>query len=187
MSRVERLAEALLADRDRPDIDRGDITACFSCGHAFLYRGRRDDLNGRFCSTRCQAWHDAGNSRYRDQAGYRDGNGVAMKPGRHGFYIRCAGCQKEFESLGLRCCSIECDRRHRERRDNLAIMAEVGMETAAKRFCAGGCGVKIPTWRKGRRVSSNTRFCSPKCAQKARDGAKAEKRIFPAETVKIPA
>ena len=32
-----------------------------SCGHTFMYRGRRGDLNGRFCSMRCQAWHDAGN------------------------------------------------------------------------------------------------------------------------------
>jgi hypothetical protein len=52
--RAERLAQALLADRAKTKIDRNDIVPCFSCGTAFVYKGRQGDLNGRFCSMRCQ-------------------------------------------------------------------------------------------------------------------------------------
>lgn len=85
--------------------------------------------------------------------------------GRNGFIIRCGGC-KEFESKGLRCCSVECDRRYRERLDNLAVMAAAGIEPAAKRQCET-CGDVIPKFRNGRKVPSNKRFCSPKCAARA--------------------
>jgi len=97
----------------------------------------------------------------------QDGN-TPMRRTRYGYAIHCAGCNKEFESRGLRCCSIECERRYRERQENLATMTAVGIEPAAKRKCEG-CGGVIRKWRKGRRVSSATRFCSPKCQKKARD------------------
>jgi hypothetical protein len=92
-----------------------------------------------------------------------------MKRSGDGYTIKCAGCSKEFVSRGLRCCSTDCERRYCERQRNLETMAELGIEPAAKRVCAGpGCSAVIPKWRKGRRVSSATRFCSPKCAQRAR-------------------
>ena len=120
---------------------------------------------------RCQDRYDAGNPRACNSGGivYRDRNGAVKQQGRHGFHIRCADCNKEFESKGLRCCSADCERRYRERQENLAVIAEVGMETTRKKLCAApGCGARIPTWRKGKRVSSKTRFCSSKCAQRAR-------------------
>jgi hypothetical protein len=74
-----------------------------------------------------------------------------------GCRIRCAHCRKDFESLGLRCCSANCERSYREAQDNRAVMAEVGIEPAAKRRCANPeCGAVVPKWRNGRRVSSAT-------------------------------
>jgi hypothetical protein len=60
MNRSERLAAALLADRSRESKRDDRIIACFVCGHGFVYKGRQGDLNGRFCSMRCQSWHDKG-------------------------------------------------------------------------------------------------------------------------------
>jgi hypothetical protein len=40
---------------------------------------------------------------------------------------------------------------------------------------------RIPAWRKGRKVSGATRFCSPKCARKART---ALDPVFVVETIK---
>jgi hypothetical protein len=48
-------------------------------------------------------------------------------------------------------------------------MAEVGIEVAPKKQCAApGCSATIPKWRNGRKVSKAARFCSPKCAARAR-------------------
>ena len=69
---------------------------------------------------------------------------------------------KEFDSRGPRCCSAECERGYRERQSNLAVLAEVGAEVKEKRCCER-CGTNVPMWRYGRKVSSATRFCSPKC------------------------
>ena len=91
--------------------------------------------------------------------------------GRHGFLIDCAGCGKRFDSKGLRCCSPACERSLGDRRKTERLKIEAGVEyqsrLGAKRKCEG-CGGDIPNWRKGRRVSKATRFCSPSCGQKAR-------------------
>jgi hypothetical protein len=84
----------------------------------------------------------------------------------NGFKIVCAHCRKGFESKGLRCCSPECERAQREREVNLAVLAEAGIEPKARRRCEC-CDAVIPTWRKGRRVSSKTRFVARIAAQKA--------------------
>jgi hypothetical protein len=176
---TERLTAAILADHARPTTQH-NIVPCFVCGHTFVYKGRRGDLYGRFCSMRCQDRYDAGNP-----VAVTDSIECGMKRGSKGFCIDCAECHKEFESLGLRCCSTECERRHRERRDNLAFMAEVGIEPSAKRGCeALGCEATIPKWRKGRKVSSATRHCSPKCARKAKRLSGSLDGILVAETIK---
>jgi hypothetical protein len=202
--RQQRLTEALLADRNRVDTDRGDVVACRVCSYSFRNKGRRGELNGNFCSMRCQDWYDAGNPAPSNPLNYavplRDyvviagppslkigsssygGIGIEMRSTSGGFTIRCASCRREFESKGLRCCSTECERSYRERQENLAVMAEVGIEPAFKRRCANPeCRARIPTWRKRRKVSSLTRFCSPKCARKART---AIDPFFVAETIK---
>src|SRR5215472_1400852 len=69
MSRSEKLTAALLADREQHATkqSRHNIISCFSCGTTFVYRGRQADLNGRFCSMRCQDWFDDGNPSYEQQ------------------------------------------------------------------------------------------------------------------------
>jgi hypothetical protein len=209
---VTQLTEALLADREQLDRSDHNIVACRSCGYTFCYKGRRGDLNGSFCSTHCQNWYDAGNApiehdhaekayktpidRWRVVAappgvgvrycasvfprGYRF---TSMTMSAQGYRIRCASCCREFESRGLRCCSPECERGYRERQENLAAMAEVGIAPAPRRECAS-CGARIPTWRQGRKVSSSARFCSPKCQQRARRQSNPKKAVLNGETAK---
>jgi predicted nucleic acid-binding Zn ribbon protein len=125
-TQTERLAAALLADRNRKTIERTDIGACFTCARGVIYRG------SRFCSDRCRDYYDTGapgceqDWRQPDIAyAYLDGRPMAK--GVHGFKINCAHCAKEFDSRGLRCCSTECERGYREREQNRATLAEVGV------------------------------------------------------------
>jgi hypothetical protein len=141
-----------------------NIIPCFSCGANLVYKGRQGELNGRFCSMRCQDYFDAGN---QPPASGRPP--ILMKPTRDGFKITCPSCQQDFESKGLRCCSDKCERRYRERQENEALMAEAGMEPAIKRKCENPtCTKTIPKWRNRRAVSRSVRFCSPRCSKKAK-------------------
>jgi predicted nucleic acid-binding Zn ribbon protein len=167
---------------------------CFSCGRSLVYRGTR------FCSARCREWFDAGNPPYepldtsklygatwRHVAGPSAGYlprpmrmaGKLTERGR-GFYIDCAGCGKEFESRGLRCCSPECERALVARQKNLADMLDVPTE---KRKCET-CGANIPRWRNGRKVSKTTRFCSDKCSARARQVLRVQNGGFVAPNAK---
>jgi hypothetical protein len=143
-----------------------EIISCHVCRHTFVDRGRQSDLNGNFCSLPCQAWYDAGNAPVAAEIIYRWGDKPLQKSA-DGFKIACAHCRKDFDSKGLRCCLVECERAYRQREENLAVMAEAGIEPKAKRRCECCDGV-IPAWRKGRRVSSKTRFCSANCSSKSR-------------------
>jgi predicted nucleic acid-binding Zn ribbon protein len=170
--KAQAIAKLIIADRHRDQVARTDITRCFMCGYGLVYRGKR------FCSDRCRNYYDQGSPGdfqdwLRPKIVHRWRDGRPMQMGPHGFLIKCAHCHKQFDSKGLRCCSTECERSYRERKDNLAVMAEVGIEAAPKRQCET-CGTKIPKWRKGRKVSSKTRFCSPKCAKRLRDTGNRE-------------
>jgi hypothetical protein len=163
--RAERLAAQLLADRNRKTTERTEIGACFMCGRGMVYRGTR------FCSDRCRDYYDTGapgneQDWRRPDIAFTYLDGRSMAKGVHGFKINCAHCAKEFDSKGLRCCSPECERGYREREQNRATLAEVGVEVKEKRPCEQ-CGVNIPMWRNRRKVSSVTRFCSPKCKARA--------------------
>src|SRR5262249_34831921 len=90
-----KLAAALLADRNRvAEPSRHEAIPCFVCGYSFIYKGRQVELNGRFCSMRCQDWYDAGNEPIGEQVVYRWRDGKPMKKGARGFYIDCVHCQK---------------------------------------------------------------------------------------------
>jgi hypothetical protein len=200
-TKTQKLAGALIADHKRTDnATQHNIVSCWSCGHQLIYKGRRGDLNGNFCSLHCQFWYDAGNApveRDHVEKAYKAPLGswrvVAGPPGvevgapyyasvfprghrstamtmtEKGYRIRCAHCRKDFESLGQRCCSPECERCYRDSAANRATMAEVGIEPAAKRRCANPeCGAVIPRWRNGRQVSSATRYCSGRCSRRAK-------------------
>lgn len=193
--RSQRLAAALLADRGKPAPDRADITKCFMCGYSMVYRGNRF-CSDRCCDFYDssepgyeQDWRQPPNPEHAPMAALKvvagppgievgssyysaifDRAPMEMQPTREGFKIICAGCEREFESLGLRYCSAECDRRDRERQQNRKVLADAGIEIAPKKRCEV-CGVVIPKWRNGRAVSKKTRFCSPKCARKGAKGA----------------
>jgi hypothetical protein len=184
-TRAEKLADAILADNERrasKNETRDPFAECFSCGRGMAYRG------SRFCSDRCRDWYDAGNPWFTEQRECSTRIGQApgqwrliagppgadapympkpMRAGKVGFYIDCADCAKEFESKGFRCCSVKCDRAYSERQANIATMAQVGIKPEPKRQCAC-CGARIPIWRKGRKVSKATRFCSAKCSRRPR-------------------
>jgi hypothetical protein len=155
------------------DVPSTNVTRCFSCGHGMIYRGNR------FCSESCRDWFDDCNPPYASlRIIYRDRASNEMRIGATGFRIPCAHCGREFDSRGLRCCSTNCERAYRERQDNLAIMAEVGIEPATKRRCTN-CGGTIPRWRNGRQVRQDARFCSPKCGS----GARQPTAIFQGDNV----
>ena len=162
--RAERLAANLLADRQR-ERPKHNIVSYWSCGTTYVYRRRLGELNGNFCSTRCQDWHDAGNPTYEQQCeherkltGAALGNfrvvagppdlevrsdlyqrlgfsGIPMRRGSHGFYIACKHCNKEFGSKGLRCCSPEHEKAYRESQERRAVLKEAGIEPTSRRMC----------------------------------------------------
>jgi hypothetical protein len=157
-SKTERLAQVLLRDRDRPGTINGSV-ACFACGRSYLYKGPNGDDSGMFCSANCRTAYDLG---LQPQSSVKL---VSV------LWIKCAGCQREFESNGLRCCSPECERTAKERADNLTVMAEVGMESPKKRSCEF-CGGPIKRWRKGsngkmRATPKSARYCTKACQRKA--------------------
>jgi hypothetical protein len=163
-NKIERLAANLLADRQR-ERPKHNIVPCWSCGQTFVYRGRQGELNGNFCSMRCQDWFDGGNPTYEQQceherklvgaalgdfvvvAGPADSevdskyykglgfSGMPMRRGTNGFYIACKHCNREFESKGLRCCSRECENGYREAQERRAVMKEAGIEPISRRMC----------------------------------------------------
>ena len=155
------LAASLLAKPPTPPKDHA--RECFSCGRRFI------SGDGHFCHPRCRAWFDAGNPPYDpNYASKSNSRWYSLPMGPTGFYINCAGCGRQFDSRGLRCCSTDCERHYREREDNAALMAEVDMQPPAPKRKCQHCGGDIPNWRKGRRVTKAARFCSDSCSGKAK-------------------
>lgn len=177
-----RLTEALLQERAQRARQATSITTvCFLCGRPFWpHRERFDeDDNGRFCSAKCRDWYDFDGARpvppdpaphtvdrWRVVAGGDPGYlARAMPMSSDGFRVSCRGCGREFVSKGFAYCSPECKTAARERKEAREVMGEGGVEPPVKRKCLE-CGGDIPNWRKGRRVASNTRFCSKGCKDK---------------------
>jgi hypothetical protein len=126
---------------------------------------------GECCSARCRAWIDAGEQPYRPTVVKYTLKGAPMPIKGEGFAIKCAGCRQNFSSKGLRCCSAICEQNLRHQENNLAAMAEVGIEPSEKRRCeAPGCSATIPRWtgvgRLRREVRKDARFCTDRCRQK---------------------
>lgn len=160
-TRSERLAKALLADRERFAGIADQYPACFACG------ARRRLRFGRFCSQNCLDAYDAGFPGHEQDWLKPSGKAKELRSTATGFLWRCAGCGGEFSSSGLKYCKPECARLDRQREENLAIMAEVGVEPAPKRRCEQ-CGGVIPKWTRGKLTRKDARFCSAKCAARAR-------------------
>jgi hypothetical protein len=60
LTRVEKLAAALLRDRERPAPTNNSIIECFTCGRSHMRRSVSGDDNSRFCSKGCRGAYDAG-------------------------------------------------------------------------------------------------------------------------------
>ncbi len=161
-SRVKTLAAALKSEILRqPTSTPSSSIECFLCGASFTYRGPHGNDSGRFCSGQCREAYDRGWAAYNRGYALKDNpRWYSLTIGPKGFFINCASCGNRFDSVGLRCCSPTCERRYLERDENMALMAEVGMEVEAQPKCsAAGCNNPIPKWRNGRSVSSRARFC----------------------------
>jgi hypothetical protein len=201
MTTATTIERAILRDREQRLAKPAEATiataTCFRCAKPFAYRGPRGDDNGRFCSTHCQIEYDIPGAfsfdpfkvtRWRVIAG-DPGYLVAtsMTPVKHkdqpgGWRVARRGCGKPFESRGWAYCSRDCKHLSAERTANRAAIVEADMDLPAKPPCqAPGCRHTIPVWRKGRRVSSKTRFCSDVCRSRALRGTKvlAEGGLWP--------
>jgi ribosomal protein L24E len=181
--RAARLAERLLEDRARhASRPVAKIGGCFLCGRSYSPQLSSGDDSTRFCSAKCREAYDAGAmpaaelnpftvDHWRVIAGQSPGYmPKPMRMRRHGFYIACLQCRREFESTGLRCCSTECERAYNGRAAAAATMAEVGDVLTEKRKCEC-CGGPIPNWIgkgvKRRRTPKSRRYCSDRCRNKA--------------------
>jgi|SRR5215467_2022596 len=153
------LATAIKRDllRERPA--RAKAAECFACGREYSYRHIDGDDSSRFCSAPCRESYEDGWPRYESLDTRRC---YSLRMGKDGFLIHCAGCGQEFDSKGMRCCSLKCEQVYRLKQE----VADRPFR-AVKRKCLE-CGNDIPNWRKGRRVSKATRFCSDRCAANAR-------------------
>jgi hypothetical protein len=184
-SRVDKLAQRLLDDRTRHrPVAR--VGGCFLCGKSYSPQPPTGDDSTRFCSAKCREAYDAGampavelNAFAVPPEGWRVIAGPspgympkqAMRMGRHGFFIDCLHCRKEFESKGLRCCSTECERAYTGRAKTVATLAEIGEVLAEKRACAicGGPMSRYVGTGKHRRLANKTKTtCSNRCRAKAR-------------------
>jgi len=163
----------------------GEAIACFQCSKPFNYRGPRGGNSGRFCSDQCRVEYDVPGAftfdpfrvkRWHVIAGGDLGylastpmTPVKRKDQPGGWRVACRGCGKTFEARGWAYCSAMCKRLSAERTEAREAMAEGGMDGPVKRRCECPCCENtVPNWRKGRRVSSKTRFCSPRCARAAK-------------------
>ena len=151
-----RLAAAIEDILDRNARPTHHSPTCLGCGRS--YKGRDD----RFCSPTCRAGFDLGLPAYAPADLERC---YGLPKGPHGFWIQCAHCRRRFDSRGLRCCSAECDR-------DLRLKQELADDPfrVIKRKCEC-CGGPIPNWRKGRRVSTATKFCSSRWRNRYRRNA----------------
>jgi hypothetical protein len=200
--RSKAIARAILEDREQrklpPPSASGKLIPCFQCAKAFAYPGPHGDDSGRFCSGACRIEYDCPGASsfdsfkitcWRKVAGGDPGYLVATPmqrvPGRKhkdrpaicgGWRAPCRGCCKPFESFGWAYCSQDCKHASRQREVNEVDMAAAGIERPTKRKCLE-CGDSIPRWRNGRAVSKAIKYCSDKCAARARRKVKRSRCI----------
>src|SRR5262245_66256193 len=115
MAKAGVIEREILRDRERHRARSERGSGCFLCGRSFVYRKAEGDDSGRFCSQQCREAYDNGHNpqpefdpikvtAWRVIAGPDPGYmpKARMREGRHGFFIDCAQCRREFESKGLR-------------------------------------------------------------------------------------
>jgi hypothetical protein len=94
---------------------------------------------------------------------------LAMRRGPVGWFIRCVGCGKEFESVLLaHCGETACRAAANARKSTIEGYTPKPIREGA-RLCACGCGRAIPRYTPtGRLTSKATRFFSDACSAKSR-------------------
>jgi hypothetical protein len=101
---------------------------------------------------------------------------LAMRRGPVGWFIRCVGCGKEFESVGLAHCGETACRAAAQRKSTTEGYTPKPIREGA-RLCACGCGRAIPRYTPtGRLTSKATRFFSDACSAKSRRMAADSRR-----------
>jgi hypothetical protein len=174
--RTSTLASIIARDSlaDRPDTSF-DLGRCFLCARSFTV-GKGTGTNGRFCSHLCVEAYDGG-YQHREPGAY-------SHPARgDGFLIDCPGCRRPFVSKGLRCCSDACERHLKEQADIAETMASVEMESTGYVYrkcehCAGNIPRYVGVGKARKETRKDARFCSKRCADKARRPSKADKATF---------
>jgi hypothetical protein len=167
----ETIAAALFAEATAPAESKASrgIVECLTCRSTFVYR-KPDDLerNGRFCSQRCRDGFDACITNKLPAIAYFDCHARRMAMRGPGFVVKCPGCDGEFISAGLRCCSPACERSYRDRQEAKAVAARLGHKARPTRTCEG-CGKRIPRYTAtGKATRSDVRTCSAKCLRAVR-------------------
>jgi hypothetical protein len=164
--RTSTIAAAILRDTFADRLDTTvDPCRCILCSRTFS-EGKGHGLNGRFCSALCLEAYDNGYVHREND------NGYAFPVRGEGFVINCGSCNRPFVSKGSQFCDDTCNRQAREQASIAAVMAEVGAEPTGyvHRKCQH-CGGNIPRYvgaGKSRKARADARFCSKRCADKAR-------------------
>jgi hypothetical protein len=169
--KASAIARAILSDREQQKPE----AKCFWCGKSYRYLRGGGAFCGEECRTRYDIEHDILRAftfdpfkytKWRVVVGGNPGYLVATPmtrvatreredgKSRGGWRLECAGCGRQFESLGLRYCKPECRGREEARK----LMAEVGMTVDNRRPCQR-CGKPIPRWRNGRAVRADAKMC----------------------------
>jgi hypothetical protein len=195
---TKTLAAALLADRQRDTGTRHNIVACRVCGSTYVYKGRRGDLNGNFCSLHCQDWHDDGNAPIDHDhlakaikaplEAWRIVAGLSGVEVGAPYYAGVSPPGYIFTKMTATAAGyrIKCAHCAREFESRGLRCCSTECERA---FCERKanlalmaefgaepsakrhcveCGAIIPKWRNGRRVSTAVRFCSGRCSTRSR-------------------
>jgi hypothetical protein len=149
MSTAERYAAQIEADRQahiaRP---KHEAPTCFSCGRGFAYKGPQGDESGRFCSTRCREWYDAGKSAY-DPPEVTVAR-ITRVPLREWKVI--AGRLK----IGSAYYADILDRPKKAKRIGRLSNDEL---IRPRRLCER-CGSPLPVWLKGQQVPVTRKYCA---------------------------
>jgi hypothetical protein len=161
MSTTRRaIRDAILADRLKPSrTQQHQVGPCLKCGRSCV------QTESQFCSDGCRKSFESDGRRYVPPPTTVEILGRHLPQGRNGVFIVCPGCNKRFESLGLRYCSKDCQNKP-DLRESMGPLAED--EDRRRRCQAPGCTRRIPLFRNGRAVPKSTKYCSESCGARAR-------------------
>jgi hypothetical protein len=147
-----KLAALIEEDRQkRAARPKHEAPTCFSCGREFTHKGPQGDDSGRFCSSRCREWFDAGNPASESPAVTVERvNRVPLRAwkvtaGPPGLEVG-SGYYADILDRGLK----------RAKRIGKLSNDEL---IRPRRLC-GRCGNPLPVWVKGKKVPATRKYCA---------------------------